>query len=324
MTVKRDIKRANRISEAVEFPAVILIDNCNACNLQCSMCDHKNMRRYRKVQLMDTELHKRLIDEIAVEKPEARVWEIFFGEPFMCWDMAKRVRYAKDRGLKDVVLNSNGVMMSKKRALAVIEARLDGMYVGIDASTENTYNKIRIGGNFSKAVKNVLQYRDLLHKFGSSEQKLFVQFVVSDINEHEVEDFQEFWEDKGVNVKIRPKVSWAGLVDATNLQKDEKVHRKPCYWLMRTINICADGLVALCSVDVHCRVQCGDATTQTIKQIWQGKLKEYRRMHKEARFCELPEMCRRCLDWQSAYADFVIANYVGEKVENETAQVKGK
>jgi MoaA/NifB/PqqE/SkfB family radical SAM enzyme len=257
---------------------------------------------------MDMGLYKKIIDEIARENPEARVWEIFFGEPFMCRDMAKRVQYAKDKGLQDVVLNSNGVMMTEDRAKAVIQAGLDAMYVGIDAATESSYNQIRVGGKFSKAVENVLKYRDLLQIYGKGQQELFVQFVVSDINEHEVEDFEAFWKRNDVNVKIRPKVSWAGLVDATNLQKNEQLIRKPCYWLMRTINICADGLVAFCSVDVHCRVKCGDVRTQSIKEVWQAKLKEYRTMHKEERFVELPKLCRECSDWQSAYADFVLSD----------------
>ena len=305
MVYKSDITKAQRISETKEFPAVILIDNCNACNLSCSMCDHQNMTQYRKVQLMDMALYQRLIDEIAVENPEARVWEIFFGDPFMCRDMAKRVRYAKDKGQKDVVLNSNGVKMNRERARAVIKAGLDAMYVGIDASTEQTYNEIRIGGEYSKAVENVLQYRDLLEQHGHSGQKLFVQFVVSGVNEDELEEFKSFWKKEGVNIKVRPKVSWAGLVEARNLSDNRQVARKPCYWLMRTINICADGHVALCSVDLHCRVKCGNANANTIKELWQqGSLKEYRAMHKEHRFDELPGMCRECADWQSGYADF--------------------
>ena len=125
-------------------------------------------------------------------------------------------------------------------------------------SSEQTYNEIRIGGEYSKAVENVLQYRDLLEQHGHSGQKLFVQFVVSGVNEDELEEFKSFWKKEGVNIKVRPKESWAGLVEANNLSDNRKVVRKPCYWLMRTINICADGQVALCSVDLHCRVKCGN------------------------------------------------------------------
>jgi radical SAM protein with 4Fe4S-binding SPASM domain len=305
--MKSDTSKATRTQEATDFPRVILIDNCNACNLRCSMCDHKNMKQYRKVEIMEFELYRKLIDEIAIENPNARVWQIFFGEPFMCRDIAKRIKYAKDKGLADVVLNSNGVMMARERAQAVIEAGLDSMYVGIDASTEETYNKIRVGGNFKKAVDNVIQYRDLLAEYGNGRQRLFVQFVASDINEHEVGDFKAFWKEKGVNIKIRPKVSWAGLVEASNLSSDVGLIRKPCYWLMQTINICADGTVALCSVDVHCRIKCGNVKANTIKEIWQRRLSEYRAMHREGKFEQLPQMCRECSDWQSAYASFVLS-----------------
>jgi len=302
--MKSDISKADRIQEALNFPSVILIDNCNACNLQCSMCDHVNIKKYKKIQLMDMGLYVKIIDEIALENPDARVWEIFFGDPFMCGDIAKRIEYAKDKGLTDVVLNSNGCLMNKKKAYSVIKAGLDAMYVGIDAFSPEIYSKIRIGGDFEKTVKNVQEYRDLLYNCGNSKQKLFVQFVVTDINEHEQEAFKEFWKSEGVDTKIRPKVSWAGLVDAENLIDNRQVTRKPCYWLMRTLNICADGNIAFCSVDIHCRVNCGNVTRESIKSIWNNRLAQYREMHRTGRFDQLPEMCRNCSDWQSAYAEY--------------------
>ncbi|WP_243312603.1 radical SAM/SPASM domain-containing protein [Fundidesulfovibrio agrisoli] len=300
--------RADRTQEAAGFPAVVLIDNCNACNLRCSMCDHPNMTKHRKVQIMDFGLYRKVIDEVALENPSARVWQIFFGDPFMCRDMPERIRYAKQKGLTDVVLNTNGVLMKPEKARAVIEAGLDAMYVGIDAAKPDTYKRIRVGGKYETAVANVLAYRDILKQIGRPGQKLFVQFVVSDINEDQVDDFKAFWNSVGVNVKIRPKVSWAGLVSADNLRENEQVGRRPCYWLMRTINICADGRAALCSVDVHCRVPCGDVNTSSIKELWGGMLSEYRRMHLQGRFDELPPMCRDCRDWQSGYADFALAD----------------
>lgn len=311
MKIANNTHRANRSQEASGFPAVVLIDNCNACNLRCSMCDHPNMTKHRQVQIMDMRLYRKIIDEIALENPSARVWQIFFGDPFMCRDMPERIRYAKGKGLTDVVLNTNGVLMKPEKARAVIDAGLDSMYVGIDAADAATYEKIRVGGKYETAVANVLAYRDILREIGRPDQKLFVQFVVSDINEDQVEAFKAFWTSEGVNVKIRPKVSWAGLVSADNLQDNEQVGRRPCYWLMRTINICADGRVALCSVDVHCRVPCGDANTKSIKELWVSQLQKYRCMHNEGRFAELPPMCRDCRDWQSGYADFALAAPLG-------------
>jgi len=307
MSYTSDINKVTRTSEATDFPQVVLIDNCSACNLRCSMCSHKDIRKHREIMTMDISLYHKLIDEIALENPSARVWQIFFGDPFMCKDISERVRYAKEKGLTDVVLNTNGMLMTPERSKPLIEAGLDAIYVGIDAVKPETYEQIRVGGKYETAVANVLAYRDLLKEVGRPDQKLFVQFVISEINEDQVEDFKAFWTSEGVNVKIRPKVSWAGLVDAGNLQENEQVGRRPCYWLMRTINICADGRAALCSVDVHCRVPCGDANTTSIKELWAGLLSQYRAMHNEGRFAELPEMCRNCRDWQSGYADYTMA-----------------
>jgi MoaA/NifB/PqqE/SkfB family radical SAM enzyme len=305
MSYKSDLKKVKRIDEAENFPEVVLIDNSNCCNLRCSMCDHKNMTKYRPFQNLDFELYKKIIDEIAIENPRARVWEIFFGESFLVPDLPARIKYAKDKKLTDVVTNTNGVLMTKDKAKKVIQAGLDAIYVGIDAAKESTYNKIRVGGDFKKARQNVLNYKKLLGQYGRPEQKIFVQFVVSDINEKEVDGFKGYWIKHGINVKIRPKVSWAGLVEATNLRSNAEVQRKPCYWLMKTINICADGEVAFCSTDLHCRVKCDNIKKHSIKELWNGKLKEYRKMHKELRFGELPKLCRECRDWQSAYAEFI-------------------
>ncbi len=304
MGYKSDISKVTRITEAEGFPDTLVIDNLNACNLRCSMCDHQNMKKYRKIQRMDWGLYTKIIDETAIEKPETRVWGIFFGEPFLCIDMHKRIRYAKERGIRDVVLNTNGVFMTHEKAKAVIEAGLDAIYVGIDAHLSSTYDKIRIGGDYWRVVSNVLNYQRLLSKIGHSNQAIYVQFVVSDLNENEVENFKEFWHDYGITVKVRPKLSWAGLINASNLSPNTE-DRKPCFWIMRNMNICADGSVALCSIDLHCRVKCGDTNKSSIKELWNGKLAEYRAMHREHRFNELPVMCRDCRDWQSAYSETI-------------------
>jgi len=266
------------------------------------------MKKHRKVQRMDMDLYKRLIKEIAAENPDARVWLIFFGEPALDPDMPERIKYAKDSGLTDVVLNSNGQLLKSEISKSYIESGLDAMYVGIDAYYPATYSKIRIGkkAQLHTAITNVVQYKAWRDAVGTEDQHIFVQFVVDDINKKELHLFKDFWKDMKVNVKIRPKASWAGLIDAQYSKADRKRVRKPCLWLMQTMVICADGKIALCACDVHNRVPgLGDSTKNMLKGIWKsGQLKFYRSYHLKEQWDSLPDMCKNCHDWMSAYSEY--------------------
>jgi radical SAM protein with 4Fe4S-binding SPASM domain len=309
MATKQEIYESQsekgRLREAGAFPSVVLLDSISYCNLLCSMCFHKDMTRKRG--LMPWDRFVKIIDEVAEKRPDARVWMVFFGEALIIkkrkptiFDM---IKYAKSKGLSDVVLNSNANLLDDQAARDLIDSGLDAIYIGIDAATPETYAKVRVGGNYDKVVKNVLNLLDIQKQTGVDHPKVFVQFVEMDINQHEVSAFVEFWKDKGANVKIRPKVSWAGKVDAPNLVLGDE-ERWPCYWAMHSMSITDQGKVVTCAVDLDAGWVAGDVNTHSLEEIWNQSLKEFRRKHLDGEFSELPPICRDCRDWQSARADY--------------------
>ncbi len=298
-----------RLQESIDFPKVVLIDTISFCNLRCSMCVHKNMHRKRGT--MAWPLFTKIIDEIAANDKTVRVWLVFFGEALILkkrkptiFDM---IRYAKGKGLSDVVLNSNANLLDAEASRGLIDARLDAIYIGIDAFSDETYSKIRVGGNYKQTVENVLGLIRLQKELKKHRPKVFVQFVEMDANRHEKEDFIKFWSDHGATVKIRPKVSWAGAIEAPNLVMGND-ERWPCYWAMRTMSITDQGKVVTCAVDLDARFIAGDIMNQTLKEVWNGKLRQMRDLHKSGLFNQLPPNCRDCRDWQSARADYYSVN----------------
>lgn len=304
--LKLDMKRSE---DAGFFPAVVLIDTVSFCNMRCSMCVHKEMKR--KKGIMGWGLFTRLIDEIASTDKKARVWLVFFGEALILkntkpsiFDM---IAYAKKKGLMDVVLNSNAQLMDKESARKLIESGLDAIYIGLDAFTPETYSKIRVGGDYEQTVDNVLNLVKMKKDTVSKTPEVYVQFVEMDINKCEKDSFIRFWKKHDAIVKIRPKVSWAGLIDAPNLSLGNK-DRRPCYWAMRTMSITDTGKVVTCAVDLDAKFIAGDANKHSLKEIWNGRLKELRKLHAAGSFDELPVNCRNCRDWQSARADYHSTN----------------
>ena len=304
-TILQSQAEQGRLADAGDFPKVVLIDTVSFCNLACSMCVHPKMTRKKGV--MSWELFTKIIDEIAAEDKNVRVWMVFFGEPFILkrrtpsiFDM---IRYAKNKGLKDVVTNTNANLMDEEVSRKLIEAGLDAIYIGIDAFSPESYAKIRVKGNYETTVKNVQYLLRLKEELKSGKPDVFVQFVEMGINADEKDAFIKFWNKQGAKVKIRPKVSWAGLIDAPNLVLGDE-DRWPCYWAMQTMSITDSGKVVTCAVDLDARFVAGDVNTMSLKEVWNGTLKELRKMHLEKRFAALPVICRNCKDWQSARADY--------------------
>ncbi len=294
-----------RLCDSGVFPKVILIDTVSFCNLKCSMCIHKQIKR--KKQVMPWNIFTKIIDEIREMDKNVRVWMVFFGEALLLkkkkpsiFDM---ISYAKSKGLKDVVLNSNANLLDAETSRRLIKSGLDAIYIGIDAFTPETYSKIRVGGDYKKVVENTLNLLRLKKELKSSKPDVSVQFVEMDINKKEKDDFICFWKKNGVKVKIRPKVSWAGLIYAPNLVLDNK-DRWPCHWAMQTMSITNLGKVVTCAVDLDAKFIAGDIAENSMKEIWNSSLKKLREFHISGRFNKLPENCRNCRDWQSAKADY--------------------
>jgi len=301
--IKEEQSTQGRLSDSGRFPKVVLIDTVSFCNLRCSMCSHDGMKRKRGTMSMP--LFIRIIDEIAETDRDTRVWMVFFGEPLVIkkTTLFPMIRYAKEKGLTDVVVNSNANLMDESAARELIGSGLDAIYIGIDAHTPETYSRVRVGGDHALVVENVRRLIRLKDELGSETPRVYVQFVEMEINREEVAPFTEFWNNEGATVKIRPMVSWAGMVDAPNLRLEDP-DRWPCYWAMQTMSITDDGKVVLCAVDLDARFVAGDVNDETLDSVWNGRLKEIRRLHTEGRFDSLPPVCRDCRDWLSARAEY--------------------
>lgn len=300
---------SGRLEDAGDFPKVVLIDTISYCNLRCSMCVHKEMRRKKGV--MPWNLFTKIIDEIAETNKDVRVWMVFFGEALILKrkkpTIFEMIAHAKSRGLKDVVLNSNGNLLDNEAARGLIESGLDAIYIGIDAFKPETYAKVRVGGNYKKTVDNVINLINLKKQMNSEHPVVHAQFVEMDINKDEKKDFIEFWKAYGAIAKIRPKVSWAGKIESPNLILGNQ-DRWPCHWAMQTMSITDSGKVVTCAVDLDACFIAGDINNQSLKEVWKGRLKELRQLHISGRYDELPENCRDCRDWQSARADYFLVN----------------
>ncbi|MBF0166146.1 MAG: radical SAM protein [Alphaproteobacteria bacterium] len=276
------------------FPNQVLLETSSYCQLRCTMCARPfNPRKWGR---MSDALAKRIIDEVLEGAPWVRMWFCYFGEPLVSKKIGlyERIRYAKERGLKRAAINTNGNLLDDKCIDDLMAAGLDEIYIGIDATTKETYEqKVRLGGNFDTVMRNV--HRAI--ERAKDKLQISVQFAVLDVNEQEKDDFIAYWSNYPVQVYVRPKMTWINYLSDEIKTGQEKRHA--CAWIFDSINVNENGKVPFCINDWEGKHVHGDLNHESIFDVWQRRVFPYLVAHASGNWEELPAFCQTCPDWQT-------------------------
>jgi MoaA/NifB/PqqE/SkfB family radical SAM enzyme len=158
---------AARDGMAEKPPVCLYLEVTNRCNLLCTTCP----RTYAELEPpadMSWALFTRIVDQVP---GVARAVLHGVGEPMLVKALPKMVRYLKDRGVY-VLFNTNGTVLNEKNGRALIAADLDELRVSLDASTPESYVKVRGKDYFRRILKNVRAFRDLQEREGHAKPKV--------------------------------------------------------------------------------------------------------------------------------------------------------
>lgn len=287
------------------FPPQLVIENTSCCDQQCIHCSHKELIRPKRH--MKRALWDRLVEEVAKESPGTEVWPTFYGESLVMgreiWD---RIDYAAKVGCENLVLNSNGGQLKKKEHIdRILASPLKRFILSIDGYSKETYEKIRRLGKWGvtyPAVEELLRRR---RETGQLYPIVICQFSLMEENEHEVESFRKHWQERGAEVKVRPKLEWTASGSIRSDRIDHETDfRIACPWGNNTMAIHQDGSAVACAVDYEGRFTVGNANEHTIKELWARLGERLRRPHRKHFWSEIPDVCKGCRDWQTAGAEY--------------------
>ena len=152
--LKPDLEAVKKTLQKYDFPVDVIVETIAYCNLDCIMCPQPNLQRKRGE--MSFEVFKKIADEIALESAETRLWVAIMGEPLIrAGQLVEMISYAKNKGVNSVHLNTNGILMSKEIAKKLIQSGLDEIILGLDAASAETYENIRVNGNYQLLIQNI-------------------------------------------------------------------------------------------------------------------------------------------------------------------------
>lgn len=287
------------------FPPQLVVENTSACNQLCIHCSHREMERPKKH--MKRELWNKIVEEIGREAPNTELWPTFYGEALILgeelWD---RINYADKVGCKNIVLNSNGTLLERKNNIEnIINSPLKRFILSLDGFSKETYEKIRVLGEWDvvyPAVAELIKRKKASNRIYPS---ITCQFSLMEENEHEVEQYREYWTKLGAEVKVRPKLEWTatGTVRSDRIDHETEF-RIACPWANNTMAIHQDGSVVTCAVDYEGMFKVGNVADMSVKESWRLLGERSRLHHRNHDWKKIPNICKGCRDWQTAGAEY--------------------
>ena len=290
--------KVNSFELETDFPMFLQIEPNYKCNYKCPMCtqgDPKLIEKFGYQGGLTTKDIKRILDEAELYNcPSVAMYGD--NEPFLIKHIPDWFAMARDAGFLDIMAISNGSVMTESLAERILDSGLTRLRFSLDAVTPETYAKIRIGGKFTRTIRNIEMFLNARAKRGSKLPQVGVNFVKMSINQHEVEPFLKRWEDVVDFIVIqdfmRPDIEQD--YQELDIANRPSVDNFRCTQPWQRLYIRGNGDVTVCCAQFNSYLVIGNINKDSLYDLWNSeKSQEFRAMHKEGRYYENP-ICLAC------------------------------
>lgn len=266
------------LKRAMEFPQEIHLESSSRCNCHCLMCPRDKMQR--ELGELDKELFIKAVEETADYEMDFIMLHLN-GEPLLLDidELIWRINYARECNpkTKQILFFTNGALLDRDKAWAILHSKLDLIMFSIHGGNKEDYEKVMRGLKWETTVENIRYLITVRNKLGS---KLIIQTAIipQEANKGSVKEYFEMFHLLGVDHVAGSGVNnIGGLIDADNMklttQRDDKeAIDLPCWKIFLDLSVMSDGRACVCAQDVVGALPVGDLKTETLKEIWQGKV----------------------------------------------------
>ena len=212
-------------------------------------------------------------------------------------DIMKKMEYSwKEKQLSQVFGTNGKALLINDNYKVLVDMEIPIMTIDVDGFSKDTYEKIRVGGNFDKIIKTVETVYDYIRSTGSKTRLELIYLSVPDFNEHEVVSFVNWCEENEYEYKITSLHTWAENRSELSTSERNPARTSPCRGLWGGLMIYWNGDVSTCFQDADGFEIFGNVKEQSIQEIWQTSLRQRRQEHVKGTFRNLCHGCQSFLN----------------------------
>lgn len=281
-----------RRADALPFPRKINFSlQEGVCNERCPKCFVHGTNNHGEKKNAGTMPQEQIVRLLAEAAPHSSIVSpSFFSEPMVAKNFNFFIREAKKNRLP-VNLCTNGVLLDETMSAFLLDMDVALLSISIDASTRDTFRKVRGVDKFDQVVANVLRFLEM--RDGAKRPRVTVSFGIEDANRAEKQGFLDYWIERVDCVKIygvydRDKRLYEGGAPPTRL---------PCREVFDQLNVYFNGTALMCCLDGRATTNLGDIFKNGIGAVWNSEAYgTLRARHLADDYSELP-FCRDCTLW---------------------------
>ena len=274
------------------YPPYLLIEPVSTCNLRCPFCfqTDKSFSKKPFMGVIDFDFFKKLIDQ--ADKLETGAITIASrGEPTMHKQYIEMLEYINQKeNIFEIKTNTNGTYLTEKMCHAIFKNNVTQIVISSDHYIKKDYERLRLGSNFEKVVKNVDMLFNIRKKFYPDS---LTEIRISGIdNERNLDrkKFKNFW------IKRCDHVTASFPLERWNTYENEVLPniKDPCENLWDRMYVWFDGKVNPCDADYKSYLSYGSAKEYDLKKLWNNKvISKTREQHTQKNRNEI-NPCDRC------------------------------
>jgi len=237
----------------------VRIENTSKCNSRCTICPRDKFDRPRVT--MPIYHHKRLVRQ--AKKLGAEWISIFgFGEPLVDKNIAKKVKYCTDLGLKTFI-TTNVSLLNTNKAFELIEAGLTKIRFSIHGTYDN-YEKVHRGLKWDTVLRNVQNFVAINQVKFDHRTQTAVSIIPPD---GDWEYYVNFWWKLFDEIEVWRPHNWVYGKNFREVKRRKKTCGRP---FNGPIQINSDGSVMVCCFDFNGRMTVGNTYEQQLEDIIKG------------------------------------------------------
>jgi len=215
------------------------------------------------------------------------------GEPLLHSAVAALIRYMKAVGIHEVMMNTNGLLLTPALSRELIESGLDRIIFSCDGITKDVYEGIRRGGDFHRFMDNLYSFKRICDEnraYGEKVPKIRINCTVQKLNGAKRTEFKRFFKDITGDVRLNEIYNPQGEGKTKEFRKAKK---RGCPQIYQRLVIGADGEVSPCCADYLGKLGLGHAGEAPLSEVYSSKEFGIRKMHESHRGRDLPG-CDKC------------------------------